>query len=380
MKKHHLTRAAICLFALALGLLSCKNEAKEYTQMSNEKVVLKSTGYMIPEGGITDHSDASITGSIAWYMANYPGSSSDPSIFWLTSNNTYHCKGRFYMPAYSQLKGVSGTFPVLQCTSDWTAGSGDAEFIRMRDHCTLDRLMVDCNLKATIGVFVAAVGSVSISNVTVKESAHNALSRLIYLYWATNTQVDHCILRYANCSYGEANFDNRAGYCLTMLGGSDININNNDIGYCATAGIEGGATNNVTIDNNQIHDTGRSNTVADGITCYHQGSGSTIRNWYITYNTIYNNKNHGVHVSARGYHILHNTIYNCGTGSAASNVYIGDQRDPHDCTYDIEVNNNTFSNCPAGGGKSIQFNYYKSPYYVSGNTGCTTIGYANPCN
>src|SRR5690606_3858301 len=107
MKRTHL----FCFVLLVSTVLaSCKNAIEaplENTNLSPSKKNKQETGitaavnYYIPHKGISDHSNASINGSIAWYLSQYgAGTASSPNIFYLTSDTSYVCSNSIIMPAY----------------------------------------------------------------------------------------------------------------------------------------------------------------------------------------------------------------------------------------------------------------------------------------
>jgi hypothetical protein len=77
----------ICLLALMI-MSSCKKDATvdatENLPDRGGKAGLKSV-YLIPVGTITDHSDSTITGSIAWYFNHY----GVLNTYYLSSNGYY---------------------------------------------------------------------------------------------------------------------------------------------------------------------------------------------------------------------------------------------------------------------------------------------------
>src|SRR5690606_32933034 len=101
---------------------------------------------------------------------------------------------------------------------------------------------------------------------------------------------------------------------------------------------------------------------------------------HIAYNTIWNSRNHGIHVSGNGFRIENNTIYNSGLKTAASNISLADHKSPYDCSKNSTIKNNILSNCPSLGGPSIKLDHYQpSSVSISGNTGCTTTFYGTTC-
>lgn len=376
MKKNQLFYFVLVgLLVFGSLIYSCKDFSKDNFEESAKELHLKSTAglsYSIPVGTITDHADASIPGSVAWYLATYGGGTAlSPNTFYLTSSAVYNCRSTITVPAYARITEGVGQQAVLQCDPLYWSSTSD-KFVRLNTGSYLLHIEMRLNWKATIGIFADGVNDILITDITLFNSKKVSPSYLIYLTQSTNVNISGCLLRRAGMDNGE--YLDLSTYLIHVIAGHDISINDNDMAVCGSSGIGFNTTYNVTINNNTIHDIGRSPTyTSDGITSYHGGTGTLNRNVYIQGNTIFNGRNHGIHVSGCGFHILSNTIYTCGTGTAASNIYVGDDKIPHDCSYGIEVNHNYLINCPAGGGSSIKRSYYKSPFYIEDNTGCTGV-------
>lgn len=342
------------------------------------------SSFSIPAGAITDHSNPSIVGSIAWYFSQYGGGTqAAPNTFYLTTDGAtvspYYLNNTLVMPPWARISESGTTNARLYCSSTW-ASSG-APVVSMDTGCILLHIEVNCQWKSQTGIYGGPHDAMQVIDVIVQNSARMSDSFLIRFHDTTNLLIQNCLLRRAGCDSSESNF-NRLGNLIKLYGGNGVTITGNNMATCGHAGIAltsgAGPCLNVTINNNAIFDVGRSiiNT-ADGITCYN--SGVTIdRNIWIQSNTIYNSQNHGVHVDGRGWHIENNTIYNCGLSTAASNIYLGSGG----CSQYCSIKNNALNNCPIGGGPSIKVRQYKTgTITVSGNTGCNGVEYTlSGCN
>ncbi|RYD93441.1 MAG: hypothetical protein EOP54_19155, partial [Sphingobacteriales bacterium] len=115
----------LLLIACVAGLNSCVEDnpeianikdSSEKTSAVNNMQTASVESYGIPVGNITDHADASIQGSIAWYLANKGGGTeAEPHTFYLESNAVYNTKKSIKMPPHARLTEASGVQAVIQC-------------------------------------------------------------------------------------------------------------------------------------------------------------------------------------------------------------------------------------------------------------------------
>ena len=378
-----------CLMAVTSVFSSCEedkitNEPANATTgtVSKYQALKSASSYSIPVGTITDHSDATAVGSIAWYLATYGGgTAASPNTFYLSSNAVYTCQRTITLPAYARIsEGAGITTAVIQCDPiNWQSAAGYNKLVRMYAGSILLHVELRLNWKAAIGVFASWSNGVQIIDVTVSNSAKTSTetSYLIYVSNSDSVLIDNCLLRRAGCENTETGFSRRS-YLVHIIGGTGINVTNNDMSTSASSGIAFVQTTHLNIENNIIQDTGRSNVpdyVADGITSYHGGQGTLNRVVFIKNNTIKWSKNHGIHVSGYGISITGNNI----SGSEESNIYLGDQRTPPDCSADIWVTGNTLG-AQTNAAYSIYRNHViSSRIYISNNTGSTSVQPAIAC-
>ena len=342
--------------------------------------------YSIPAGTIADHSDATITGSIAWYLATYGGgTATSPNTFYLSTNGTYTCQRTITLPAYARIsEGTGVTEAVIQCdpATNWQKMVGyDNMLLHMYTGSMLMNVELRLNWKAGIGVYANGANGVRILDVAISNSAKapktEGVSYLTYIVDSDNIIIDQCLLRRAGCENTESIFE-RWGYCIQLIRGNNGTISNNDLETSTSAGLAFFQSTNLKIDNNLIQDTGRANVpefAADGITSYHEGLGTLSRDILIKNNTIRDSKNHGMHVSGYGITITGNNISGSKGGA---NIYLGDQRMPPDCSADIWVTGNTLG--PQKAAYSIYRNHViSSRIYISDNTGSTSVQPAIDC-
>ena len=380
----------LCI-AVAASSYSCKKATKDPVAVSddggsavvNKKAVNAAVNYYIKHGGIANHSDASITGSIAWYIASYSSgaTAASPSIFYLTSDTPYVCSNSIIMQANTRID-ESGKQAVIECNnSSWSSTAPNQEFVRLVQGCRLLNIEVRCNFKPKTGVMIKGNNTQIIGATIHKSSRTINKSYTVFVEDSRNVQIENCLIRRSGCESNEQDFE-RIGYLIYLNHGSDIQILNNDIAISPSSGIGFNTTDSLTIAYNLIHDTGRAikaGYISDGITSYHNGE-TPNRYVLIKENTIWDSRNHGVHVSGNGFRIEGNIIYNSGLSTAASNISLADHKTPYDCSKNCTIKNNSLTNCPALSGASIKRDHYQaSSVVVSGNTGCTTTFLGATC-
>lgn len=374
------------LMVCSLGLNSCQKESgpaletavnSKYKPASGSQEIMSAASYSIPVGNITDHADASIQGSIAWFLATYGGgTASEPHTFYLSSSATYNAKKTITMPANARLTEATGVTAVIQCDPvNWDNAYN--KFFIMEQGSYLLHAELRLNWKPSLGIFISSANGVKVIDVTVHASKKVDGSCLIYATESSDLEIRDCLLRRAGCESTETNFA-RTSYLIHLIRGNNIDILNNDMAVSASSGIGFVQSTNIVIDGNTINDTGRAlqaGYISDGITSYHGGQGSLNRVVIIRNNTIMTSRNHGIHVSGYGISITGNTI----TGSSQTNIFIGDQRSPQDCSADVWINNNHF------GAQGASHSIWRKPVianriYISNNTGSTSVQAAVACN
>ncbi|MES2376662.1 MAG: right-handed parallel beta-helix repeat-containing protein [Bacteroidota bacterium] len=399
MKKLHLMTVAISCI-LATTYFSCKRDEAIKAPQTLSTSVPSDLSFPSPTvsyaisaqaGTISDHADATQRGSIAWYLATYGGgTAASPITYYLSSDTVYNAKKQITVPAYGRITESTGVQAVIQChPTAWNTAYD--KLIRLNTASYLLHIELRLNFMAGIGIFADSANGIQLIDLTVSKSKRSGAatvtnpspqSHLIYIANSSTVLINGCLLRRAGCDTGENPIDG-FGYPIHIINGDHITITNNDIGICASSGIGFVATTFVTIQNNHINDTGRSTISSDGITSYHGNTGTINRVVSITYNTITNSHNHGIHVSGHGFDISNNTISN----SQHSNIYIGDQRlceDGYtDCSGDVWIQNNSLGASLDGPGR---YSIYRdkvesngSTIHIAGNTGYTTVQPVVPC-
>lgn len=386
MKNFNLIKnfAGLCLLAVA-GMSSCKNDTTGSLPAGTKSRVLKSgVIYNIPQGGIGDHSDASVTGSIAWYFATY----GDGNTYNLSTDATtagYYIANTLVVPAGCTFGETSGVNAAILASSGWVNDDTPYMVELGGSNCTISGIELNGQFRSKQILSVGhAFNHISVINVTAHKSQKVDDAHVILMSGCSYITITGCLLRRASCDNGDLNFARKADLIYLFNNCDQITITNNDLSLAASSGISLAGATNVLIDHNTIANVGLSNIpnyISDCITSYHNGRGTTMLNMWITYNTCYNSYNHGVHVSGYDIHVEHNTIYNCALGGwPASNIRLGDQYSPADCSAYCTIKYNYFpNNCPAGGASAVYIlgpwkNGTVSSYGQTGNCLTQTVG------
>jgi hypothetical protein len=316
--------------------------------------------YDIPHGGISDHSNASTTGSIAWYMSTYGSGNT----YNLSSNTTYYCSNTLFVPVSSTLGEKAGVTAVIRCMSGWYV---DSSLISLNNNwaCVRD-LELHGDWKPMNLVWTSGKTGVSVRSCTVHKSKKANNAHLIVFYGCNTATITGCLMRRAACNSDENNTGRNASGIYAPNCDS-LNITWNNIAVTSTHGVNITSSTDVYVAYNYIHDTGRANGVngyaGDGITGYHNSLGYTYLNWWIENNDVWGCRNHGIHVSGRDVHVENNDVWSCKN----FNVMLADwRRTPgYDCSSNCTIKNNFM---PSGNG--IRINEYKpNAVAVSGNIG-----------
>lgn len=333
--------------------------------------------YNVSNTGISDHANASETGSLAWYLATYGGGTqTSPNTFALTSSTTYVLKNTVNLPAWGRIT-ESGVNAYLRCDDNWVDDSTH-EVFTMHEGSIILHVEIDCNWKPSLGIRGDNCNSWQLIDVTIHGTKKANPSYIIHLASCDWVIIRDCLLRRAGCDTNEEYFY-RVGNGIRAVDCENLTIEGCDIAVTPSAGIAMAQGKNIDIIDNYIHDTGRAQYagyIQDGITSYHAGMGTTYRHIYVSENYIWDSRNHGVHLSGYDLIVHSNVIWNSG----ANNIRLGDQTSPEDCTAYSSVMYNELLNKSSM--SSIDIDHYKSgTITISNNTGYTDVKWeGGTCN
>ena len=346
-------------------------------------VSLHAATYSIPHNSISDHSDASVSGSIAWYFTQYPTSG---NVFNLTSNATYYIDDSLTLPEGTTLNDTAGS-AVIRATS----GLDDWVMLFMSNYSSVYNVELNGDRYPRHCICANSTTNVRIDSCTIHKTKNNYTSsypavpqpHVIYIKDSENAIIYNNLIRRAGCD-PKLNPNDWTGKADLICAANNYNltVKENDIAYALTAGVQMGHTQVAGVNDNIIQHTGLNwlyaddYPVSDGITAYHNSGGGgpyTIRG-----NTIRYYKNHGIHVSGHDIKIESNDIYS-GDHRA---IYLGDYKTPLECSYNILIRwNYVTEGLESWVNEPICLKPYQpSTTDVYGNSGDNIVVYVSTCS
>ncbi|MFI4911874.1 MAG: hypothetical protein ACIAQZ_09435 [Sedimentisphaeraceae bacterium JB056] len=352
--------------------------------------------YDIPHNSISDHGDATVQGSIAWYFSTY----SINDTYRLSSSANYYTSKTLTVPSNSILTVTSGASAVIKAGGNSSSPVYDSPLIILQNGAQIygrdddySTLKIDANKKARNGIDTRyATGNVIMDCTVINTLNTYSTSGMKYQHLingdgTTELLVDHCLLRYAGYPALNINSYDSVARGISVCNSTDPEIIYCDIAYTMGSTVAIAETVGAEIGHNYMQYSGLCSSEygesysEDSIIGYHNtGATSGVdKRCYIRYNLIRYYGNHGVHVSGKGFHIDYNEIY----GGEHCAVYLGDWRSPDtECSSDSTISNNYVK---WGSSYSPNYPIYINPYKngtisVYGNTGDTTVQWGSTCN
>lgn len=350
--------------------------------------------HFIQHGGIADHADASVPGSIANYFYEH----GDNNTYVLNSDAIYYLDKKIVLPANSVLIGnfyIDISPSIRANPATWhTPGDGlgtqstiyqDA-MIEMRSGSTIAFLTLH-GMRAVHMIVKAK----NVENITIE---YTTISGVMTDYIATPTvnpnlslivvsesnwvHINHNLLRYAGYDPhhgGKVNGHSwgGSGSLIHATRNTNLVIHDNDLAYALSAGVAFKGTIGASIQRNIIQDTGLNSQYTDGsgvpfpcgdgLTAYANDKGVDL-NYYLNGNVIRDFFNHGIHVSGKDILIQENTIY----GGFYNGIRISDTLG-RDCSQDLVIRWNSVDGGLVYGASGIQvFDYRPGTLEIHDNT------------
>jgi len=350
--------------------------------------------YDIPHNGLTDHGQATVTGTIAWYMATYGINDT----YRLSSNANYYTSKTLTVPSGSILTVAPNITATVKAGGNSSSPVYDNALIVLQNGAQLygrdgnyATLTINANRLAKTGIDVRYSTNSLIADCTVIDTLNTystagmRYQHLINGDGTTNLTVDHCLLRNAGYPASNMNVYDSVARGISVCNATDPEVIYCDIAYTMGGSVAIAETVGAEIGHNYLQYSGRCSAVygesysEDSIIGYHN-TGATVgvdKRCYIRYNLIRYYGNHGVHVSGIGFHIDNNEIYD-GYNYA---VYLGDWRSPDtECSSDSTVTYN-YVEVGSNASYSLCFDPYE-PYTISttGNTGQVLGSWGATCS
>ena len=302
----------------------------------------------IPHGGIYDHSDSSVSNSIAWCFEQY----GEGYVYELTSDMRYYIGSPLELPDGATLTD-SGVAAKVRAG----AGMDNQTMILMGNYSTVKDITVDANRIAICGLDGQYKTGVTVDNCWVintkndfyYETNNKITSHLVNILGATNAVITGCSIKNAGCNPIE-NWDdwgaatNNYANGISASRAMNVLINNCVIDQTLGGSIAIARTEGVIIQDCELSNSARINLEnnrngsQDSIIGYHN-YGTKMRNAVIRNNTITSYYNHGIHISGERLILENNTIHDGWLNA----IRLDDHRVPTDYVIDAWVEGNVLS-------------------------------------
>jgi hypothetical protein len=335
--------------------------------------------YFIQHGGIADHSDGFVTGSIANYFYKH----GENNTYVLNSDANYYLDKKIVVPADSVLIGnffIDISPSIRANPSTWiTPGGGQGTtttifkdaMIEMKSGSKIMFLTLHGMRAVHIIVKAANVENITIEYTTISGVMNDYISTpavnpnlsLIVVSDSNWIHINHNLLRYAGYDPhhgGKVNGNSwpGSGSLIHAVRNTNLVIHDNDLAYALSAGVAFQGTLGASIQRNIIQQTGLNRRYADGsgiefpcgdgLTAYSNDQG-VDSNYYLIRNVIRDYLNHGIHVSGKDILIQENRIY----GGFGNGIRISD-RFGMDCSGNIVIRWNEIDGGSVYGASAIQ--------------------------
>lgn len=314
------------------------------------------TVYYIQHGGIADHGNSTVSGSIAWYLKTYGTGTIDANgegnkYVLTTQNVNYMVNSQIVVPANVMLRGNS-TFGADLYVIKASAGLDKGGMVSLNNGSYLYYLTIDGNREPASIVMASNKTNVRIRNCIIENSKNDFVAAdgslytlLINANYSSGLLVENCELSNAGANPKINPTTNISkGYGILLWGAANAVVKNNTIAYTSTCGIDFTASAVVDIIGNTIVHTALNRNpttgttvgpIADSLTAYHNLI-LAAEDYLIHNNVIDYAGNHGVHVSGKVLNIQNNTVSN----QQLSGIMVDDWRSVNEFSETITIKNN----------------------------------------
>ena len=335
--------------------------------------------YFIQHGGIADHSDAFVEGSIARYFYEH----GENNTYVLNSDAIYYLDKKIVLPANSVLIGnfYIDIAPSIRANpATWiTPGVGQGTpytiykdaMIEMNSGSKIAFLTLHGMRAVHMIVKANNVENITIEYTTISGVMNDYISSptvepnlsLIAITDSNWIHINHNLLRYAGYDPhhgGKVNGNSwgGSGSLIHAVRNTNLVIHDNDLAYALCAGVAFQGTLGASIQRNIIQHTGLNNEYSDGsgasfysgdaLSAYSNDQAVDL-NYYLNGNVIRHYLNHGVHVSGKDILIQGNSIY----GGLFNGIRISD-RFGMDCSENLVIRWNKVDGGAVYGARAIQ--------------------------
>jgi pectinesterase len=222
--------------------------------------------YAIPQGGLADHADASVQGTVAWFMKTHGAARGTYVLTTLAdpgspASTIYTAQSTLVLPAGAVLTSDAGSL------IEAGPGLDDKVLLRMGNSSTVENVALHGNSHAQNLVWAHA-SNITIQNTTLRRTKNDYTRdgappsgrrrpHLMVLAECVNAVVKGNQMRHAG--FPKQNPGAWGGVAAGVYAPSNDNLTvvSNDIAFTLTAGVDFTGSINVDVSNNTIHDTGK---------------------------------------------------------------------------------------------------------------------------
>ncbi len=299
--------------------------------------------HLAAKENITDHGDATRTGSVAWHLARCQTN----EVVELVTKSQYLTERTLVVPRGCTLRG-----PDANRSATIIAGNGleGGVLVQVADETTLADLGIDGAHRVKHLVVGSQVKSVRIVNNRLVRTKNNYTSgnpRCHGLVFDSGTDILIRENTIDDIGYPKVNAAAWTGICAGVYAprGTRLVFRLNTVTDTLTAGLDFTGSVDVRVQDNQLLDNSRARDYiavqpngpnADAIVAYHNETGSVDHKFQILDNVIRRSGNHGMHLSGRGILIRGNDV----EGAYWNGIHVGDWRSPGQCSQDVIIEQN----------------------------------------
>lgn len=312
---------------------------------------------LVPHGGIRDHGDIATPHSLAWHLAKCM--EGDQLV--LSSSKSYETTRPLHLPKGVTLTVASDVSASIKASDSADDPIYDAAVIKLESHSQLSgrvgdasALVIDANRIARLGIDADGTTGVILQNLTVRDTLNKypAETRSLRKQHLISANLTSGII-IRRCSLSNAGFPALDfGHYESVARGISLNWSTDGVVEgCHIRGTLGASiaiadSLRISLLDNRLELSGRCSAdygkpySEDSIIGYHSrltvGQDKQI---IIARNVITDWGNHGIHVSGFGFKVTGNTITD---GVAGYAFYLGDWREPKECSGHSIITDNVF--------------------------------------
>lgn len=304
------------------------------------------TDHVVLSGGIPNHADPNIGGSIAWFLKR-AGSGDIVTLF---GGEPFPLGGTLAVPSGVTLRGFGDGKQVVTATAAMAEGT----MVGLSDGSGLRRLVLDAAHQAKHIVKGDGRTNVVVASNTLRRTRNTSPTganlRCHAAVFPQNTNLVIAGNLIEDVGYPKQNGTSWDGICAGIYAerATGLVIEKNEIRRTLTAGIDFTGSRNVRAVGNKVIASGRNREygkpVADGITAYHNlytGPANVV----VEANEIVGSGHNGIHLSGPGITVRNNRV---DSPHEEGILHQDHKTNPTDCAYDVVIHDNQVSGIKPG--------------------------------